>query len=264
MMNVKQIIIKFMPARLFPYIEQFYYRFQLLFSKVRFQICGKRLSPYDIPIIINNYNRLEYLKRLIASLKVRGYNNIYILDNDSTYPPLLDFYKRADVNVIFLEKNWGYRAIWESGVVKKFWSSYYVYTDSDMEISRECPRDFMNYFLQILDQYPRCFKVGFGMKVDDLHDRYKHKEQVVLHEQQFWKKELRPGLFEAPIDTTFALYRPYTGTSANFNKMNIRTGAPYLIHHLPWYMDSDNPSAEEVYYVNSIITSTHWSKVNKS
>lgn len=264
MMNIKQTIIKIIPVRIFPFIEQLYYRFQLILSKVRFKICGKILSPYNIPIIINNYNRLEYLKKLIASLKSRGYNNIYILDNDSTYPPLLEFYKNTDVNVIYLKKNWGYRAIWESEIVKQFWNSYYVYTDSDMELSHECPTNFMEYFLQILEKYPKCFKVGFGMKIDDLPNYYEYKKQVISHESQFWLKELEPGLFEAPIDTTFALYRPYTGTSTNINKMNIRTGNPYLIHHLPWYTDSNNPTDEDKYYVNSITQSTHWSKQSQS
>ena len=48
----------------------------------------------QIPIVINNFNRLGYLKRLIASLESRGYKNIHIIDNNSTYPPLLEYYEK--------------------------------------------------------------------------------------------------------------------------------------------------------------------------
>ena len=35
----------------------------------------------DIPIIINNRNRMQNLLRLIEWLEKNGYNNIYIIDN---------------------------------------------------------------------------------------------------------------------------------------------------------------------------------------
>lgn len=263
-MSIKKIILNLLPPQVLSVIEPVYYKVQLLYSKLRWNFGGAKLAPKDIPIIINNYNRLEYLQKLISSLKSRGYNNIHILDNNSSYPPLLQFYKNTDVHVIYLDKNWGFRSIWESGIVKKFWNSYYVYTDSDMELSPECPDDFMNHFLGVLERYPNCFKVGFGIKIDDLPDCFRHKEQVIDHETQFWVNEIEPGLYNASIDTTFALYRPYTGTSTNSKKMNIRTGFPYLIHHLPWYINSDNLSEEDLYYINSISRSTHWSEKNKS
>ena len=260
---IKQKLVRFIPSCILSIIEPLYYKLQLLYSKLRYKFWGKKLDSKDIPIVINNYNRLEYLEKLINSLKSRGYNNIHILDNDSTYPPLLDFYKNTDVNVIYLVKNWGFRAIWDSGIVKEFWDSYYVYTDSDMELTQDCPDDFMEFFLRVLKKYSNCFKVGFGLKIDDLPDCFRNKKLVVEHESQFWESKLEQGLYKAPIDTTFALYRPYTGTSANANKMNIRTADPYIIRHLPWYINSDRLSEEEIYYVNSISKSTHWSIINK-
>ena len=35
----------------------------------------------EVPIIINNFNRLDTLCKLLDALVVRGYTNIYILDN---------------------------------------------------------------------------------------------------------------------------------------------------------------------------------------
>ena len=59
----------------------FYWRERLQPSKIT--------SAREIPIIINSFNRLTTLKLLVSSLEKRGYTNIYILDNCSTYPALL-------------------------------------------------------------------------------------------------------------------------------------------------------------------------------
>ena len=48
---------------------------------------------FNVPIIINNRNRYTFLKLMIEQLTSFGYKHIYILDNDSTYPPLLEYYK---------------------------------------------------------------------------------------------------------------------------------------------------------------------------
>jgi glycosyltransferase involved in cell wall biosynthesis len=241
-----------------------YHKTIILFNKLRWVISGVKVTnPKDIPIIINNYNRLEYLKMLIDSLTSRGYNNIHILDNNSTYPPLLEYYKNCSFSVIPLDKNFGYKALWKSGVFDKFKHSYYVYTDSDMEISAECPDDFMLHFLDILKRYPLSQKVGFGLRIDDLPDHFANKESVIKHESQFWTKEIEHGVYRADIDTTFALYRPYCKGVASKYQEVYRTGVPYLIRHLPWYVNTNNMSDEELYYVNNITQSTHWSIKSK-
>lgn len=94
----------------------------------------KKINYKDIPIIINNYNRLEMLTKLIHSLENRGYHNLYIIDNQSTYPPLLEYYTRLPYPVYMLNKNVGHLSLWETGIFKQFKDSYYAYTDSDLEI----------------------------------------------------------------------------------------------------------------------------------
>lgn len=221
------------------------------------------VEPKNIPIIINNYNRLTFLQELIQSLTCRGYNNIYIIDNKSTYLPLLDYYKRCPYTIFYLDENLGYKALWQSEVFEKFKSSFYVYTDSDLELSDECPDDFMEKFLGILRHYPLSTKVGFGLRIDDLPDCFVHKSKVIEHESRFWNNAVEPGVFRAEIDTTFALYRPFCKGEANVFHRVYRTGAPYTARHLPWYIDSNNMSAEESYYINSIKKPTHWSEQAK-
>ena len=263
-MILKNIFKYILPNKLVISLLPYIYIYQLYLSKIKYYLVGIKKDPYDIPIIINNLNRLSYLKELIKSLHNRGYYNIHILDNNSTYPPLLEFYKLTNINVIYLKKNYGFKAVWESGVVKQFWHSYYVYTDADLRIDDKCPNDFMEHFLNLLDKYKNCYKVGFGLRIDDLPDYFKNKEDVIQHESKFWIKSVENDVYEAPIDTTFALYRPFTGSACNLFQQNLRTGGAYVMQHLPWYIDSSNLSEEERYYVNNVLTPTHWSEKNQN
>lgn len=214
----------------------------------------------QIPIIINNYNRLTTLKKLISDLEKRGYYNIHIIDNKSSYPPLLEYYKNCNHKVYHLKKNIGFKALWRSGLWYRFFRGYYCYTDSDLSLVEECPDNFMEVFHGILKKYPEVFKVGFSLKIDDLPDHYHLKEKVLDWESRFYLEEKEKNIFIAPIDTTFALYRPFTRRGKRDGSQEIlRMGNPYQCRHLPWYENSQNPTEEEKYYVNSLKKPTHWS-----
>lgn len=213
----------------------------------------------NIPIIINNFNRLECLSLLVSRLERDGYKNIYIIDNNSTYPPLLEYYQTLPYKIFYLKQNVGYLSLWKTGLFKQFKRSYYVYTDSDVIPSNISPSDYIEHFYRIMQKYKNAQKVGFGLRLDNLPDTYMHKNEVIKWENQFFKIELDEKIYKAVIDTTFALYRPYVHGPANFYALQIRTGYPYLAEHHPWYQDSANLSEEDIFYKNSIETSTHWS-----
>lgn len=78
----------------------------------------------EIPIIINNFNRLTTLCLLIEALEKRGYSNIYIIDNASTYPPLLEYYNKCPYTVFRLTENLGFKALWKSHLNKKLCNDY--------------------------------------------------------------------------------------------------------------------------------------------
>ena len=79
---------------------------------------------------------------------------------------------------------------------------------------------------------------------------------IIELESKYWQKPLGDGLFAAPIDTTFALYRP--GAHGGYWLPACRTGEPYLARHLPWYQDSANLSEEEAYYKNKAGKDSYW------
>lgn len=211
------------------------------------------------PIIINNRNRLTYLKQLIHSLTERGYHNIYILDNDSSYLPLLEYYKETPYHVIFLKKNVGYRALWETEVFKQFSHDYYVYTDSDLELVEECPADFLVVMHYLLNQkrYKGIGKVGLSLLIHDLPDHFKGKAGVLAWEAKFWEQGVEKLAFSAPVDTTFALYRPKAYGTARIPAL--RMNFPYSARHLPWYERTQDLTEEQQYYYKHAEGPTHWS-----
>ena len=126
----------------------------------------------EIPIIINNFNRLTTLRLLTETLTACGYTNIYILDNASTYPPLLEYYKTCPFTVFHLNQNLGFKALWESPLKKRFCNDYYIYTDSDVIPSDYCPKDFIDYFFKELKKHPFARKIGFSLRIDNIPDSY--------------------------------------------------------------------------------------------
>ena len=260
-MSIKDIIKTIVPESVRTSVRTTLCRLGMIASHLRYLIQGKRIEdPKQVPIIINNYNRLFFLKELIASLESRGYTNIHIIDNASSYEPLLRYYDECPYRVYRLTENIGYLAIWETGIYKEFQSSFYVYTDSDMRIDDACPDDFMQRFMTLMQKYPMAQKVGFGIRIDDLPDRFRNKADVIEHESKFWKRMVEKDVYDAEIDTTFALYRPFCKGKADKCQKVYRTGGVYVIRHLPWYTDSANMTDEEKYYVASITRSTHWSQ----
>lgn len=227
-------------------------------------ICPPPTDAKKIPVIINNFNRLTTLKRLIASLTSRGIDNIIILDNASTYPPLLEWYKNCGHTVIHLEGNLGFKALWKSRLTKNLYrKGWYIYTDSDVELAKDCPDDIIERMLHVMTvERPSALKTGPSLLINDLPDCFANKTDVIAHEQKFW--EHREGdLFRAPIDTTFALYRPLSGLNRSRAAEGYRLAPPYALRHLPWYADSANPSVEELFYRQACTQPTMWTSAAK-
>lgn len=247
------------------HIKFFYYRVTCFFSYVLELVRPSKIIDYkQIPIIINNFNRLDSMIKLIDSLEKRGYTNIFIIDNLSTYPPLLDYYKTCRYTVFRLDQNIGLTALWTSSIYKRFKNDFFVYTDSDIVPIEECPDDFLLFFLQTLKKYRLAQKVGFSLKIDDLPDYYAMKKDVIFWEKQFFDRKRDEFLYWAPIDTTFALYRPRgKRRHAYYNIEMYRTAFPYMARHLPWYIDSENPDEENRYYISQNLIQTSWSEKGK-
>ncbi len=212
------------------------------------------------PILIICRDRLSCLLQLLNWLEGAGHERIYLMDNDSTYEPLLEYYETTPHQVVRLGFNSGHTGIWNTGYVDKIaGDEHFVVTDPDVIPVEECPLDAVDYFRGILDRHADRTKAGFTLKIDDLPDHFKYKKEVIRHESQYanWGGP-EPRCNFAPIDTTFALYKPHAQPDISYS---VRTTKPYEARHLPWYIDTSNLDDEELYYrqhANPDITS--WNK----
>lgn len=228
---------------------------------IRERLCPSKIkNATEIPIIINNFNRKTTLLQLIDSLEKRGYTNIYIIDNASSYPPLLEYYKTSPYEVIHLGGNLGFKALWKSKYTReRFCSDYYIYTDSDVRLDGGCPDDIIERMFSLLSKdYPYAFKIGPSIRIDNIPDCYAPKNEVIAWESKYYESMGADSLYRAPIDTTFALYRPRIGLSRRPSLETYRMASPYQIEHLPWYSDSENLAEEEQYYISQCRNSTSW------
>ena len=204
--------------------------------------------------ILNNRNRLTSLKAMVEWLLQFDVEPI-ILDNDSSYSPLLDWYARCPVDVIRLNENLGSVAPWESGTLAKLAQHDFILSDPDLDLS-DIPHDWQQVLFDGLQAFgkPKC---GFSLAIDDLPDHFHLKADVINWESQFWKHPVGDRYFDADIDTTFALHRAESACLPPSSKAT-RTAKPYIARHVPWYLDSQNISAEERYYIEHASSPTFW------
>lgn len=234
------------------------------FANIRFRLNNhwssifRKYNNTEIPVIINNRNRLTMLKELICWLEKAGIKNIHIIDNKSDYPPLLVYYKQIPYTVYLLDRNVGCYSLWKTHIFQRFKYCYYVYTDSDVVPVNDCPSDLLIIMKKILTDLPEIDKVGLGLKIDDIPNEYQQKQKVVNWEKQYWEKPISPLIYDAPVDTTFALYKP--GKQGGWWLKAVRTGKPYMARHLPWYLDSKNLPHEEQYYIANASIDSSWYK----
>lgn len=201
----------------------------------------------DLPIFLNNRNRLTTTKKMVEWLLDIGCRNLQIIDNDSSYPPLLSWYEiiSPKVQVHMLGENLGPWAFWNLELHLDQ-NTPFIVSDSDLLPSEFCPPDLIQRMVSVLVNNPDCGKVGAGLRVDSLPAHYSRRKLVFEWESQFWHRPFQRGLFFAPVDTTFAIYPP--GAECRMTPQNIRLGYPYLLEHAPWLVNDVVLDSEEAYY----------------
>lgn len=221
----------------------------------------QKRNPLIIPIIIINYNRLKDLKEIVKFYKDRKHQNIVIVDNASTYPPLLEYYDQIEneVTIKRMDTNYGHLVFWKNkDLYKEYSSGYYVITDSDIIPNKQLPENYLVQMIEWLDQYKKATKVGWALEIDDIPDSFQYKEQVLSWESQYWKNSIDTDIYMADTDTTFALYYPgYSYNKKNFLKA-IRIGGYFTARHQGWYIDNQNLTDEDKYYYKTSNSSNTW------
>ena len=193
-----------------------------------------------IKCLIINYQRITLPLQLANFVHNHGIEPV-IIDNNSDYPPLLEFYaNRCPYRVIRMQENYGHMVVWQTGLLSQLGiTGPYIVTDPDLDLSG-IPGDWLTVLEAGLKKYPEYDKCGFSLEINDVKNL-----GTINWEKPFWDHPLDSMYFNAPIDTTFALYR-----SPKFSFNSIRTNRPYTARHLPWYWNQvkDLPPDEQHYY----------------
>lgn len=210
----------------------------------------------DIPIFIVNRDRLTTTKNLVEWLLDAGHKQIIIVDNDSSYLPLLEWYKTLsnEVNVKMMNSNTGPGIVWDAGLSVGL-ETPYVVSDSDLIPTDYCPQDVVTHLLNLLEVHTNYNKIGVGLRIDNIPDNVPWKNSPMIQLQsQFWKERYSDNCFKAAVDTTFAIYRKDNVDSQPGS--SLRTDIPYVFEHVPWYIWP--LTEEEKYYHNH---ANHWSSI---
>lgn len=254
-----------MMNRLKKYYKYLFYKYSILADSL---LKKQRKNPLSIPVIIINFNQLYYLEKLISFLVERKFENIVIIDNQSSYPPLLEYYKNIEnqITIHYLDENLGHKVFYQKlDLFNQYAKGYYFLTDADIVPNENLPENFPSKMLSILDKYFRATtKVGMALRIDDIPDAFPLKKEVISWEQQFWQSELEVQVYKASIDTTFALYKPgyFYKEQKDFIK-GIRIAGLYTSIHGGWYKDINNLTEEEEFYQKTTNSSSSWNFDNR-
>ena len=234
--------------------KPWYLRPRVAFPDLRIQ---KRVESapfyWRTPIFIICRDRLYYLQMLVSQLHSLGYYHLIALDNNSTYKPLLSYYREKLLWVVRMASNLGneiskvlWRMHWNRSTsmveyINQF-GGRYVLADPDTLFEANVPRNWLQHFWEIMDRH-RVRKVGAALRLDDLPEHYAARKQVWQHECRFWQEDLLvPGerqVFWAAIDTTIGLAKISHETMPASNPGTcLRVAGPFAVRHLPWYENS--------------------------
>lgn len=222
------------------------------------------LVPDDVPIIIPTFNTPTYLKSMIGQLEGRGWTNIIIGDNGSTYQPMLDLLDELSntYHVVMWGKNLGPRVYTENKDICSRMPKYFIVTDPDLLFNPNMPSAAINKMRRITDTY-RVSKVGLAIEIQDSEERERFfdADQVDRWEKNYWTRKITQlpevdDLYAAPIDTTFCLYNrdqflseiDNVAGKMTCNTSAIRIAGRFTCRHMGWWAEQPLTKDEHEFY----------------
>jgi hypothetical protein len=214
-----------------------------------------------IPAYICNRDRLHWPRRLASELARTNWFDVIIVDSGSSFPPLLSWYASCPYPVVQFADNEGPAAVWRSGLLKERGEVHFLLTDPDLDLSG-LPPDWPAVLMAGLE-FPTVGKVGLGLRTDDIPAVQPLAHEIRDWEANFTRRPVNDRYLWARIDTTLALYdrSRITLQEPRWRDTALRTRAPYLARHLPWYPLTDAEAEDESFYrAHCDPSHTHWTR----
>jgi len=216
----------------------------------------------NYPIYLTNMNRLTTTKKMVEDLfKLNGNARINIIDNASTYPPLLKWYDEIenDVNIIKQEVNLGPWTFFYSGHFLNCPDDFYVYSDADLELNPNMPYNWQEILMDYHKRWNR--KASLVLRLDDVPEG-DMKKHILYHQSVCWNPTDEENVWHGVTDMTFS----FDAKSKGHRYDSVRIGGNFACRHIPWYVNSLNISEEEKYYLDNLdnkYPDALWSRMNK-
>jgi hypothetical protein len=207
-------------------------------------------------------NRLSTTKKMVEKLfSLNGNARINIIDNASTYPPLLKWYEEIqnDVNVIRQSTNLGCWTFFYSGHASSCKDDYYIYSDSDLELNSNMPYNWQEVLMDYHKRWNR--KASLVLRLDDV-PASDVKDRILEHQSICWDPTDEENVWTGVTDMTFS----FDAKSAGYRYDSVRLGNNFACRHIPWYLDFTNLPEEEIYYLenlDNLYPDAIWSSINK-
>ncbi len=214
-----------------------------------------------------SWNWLRWPKAQAEFFTACGHE-VVIVDNMSTYPPLLEWLKSCPYRVVTTEgitlQTYN-RFIWEIPGLLDDVGNYYAVTDCDLGYEG-IPKDFCEVLIGDIERSEGIIKSGLSIRIADLPDNpYANRYRDA--EANNWGALDVHGFHGVAVDTTFAVYSkercnnlqgmwrpegspvPETFLDNFYFFRSHRSPEPYTVAHLPWYMDIKSLTHEQIYHL---------------
>jgi hypothetical protein len=221
---------------------------------------SKDLFKKNMPCVIIGFNQPTYIQKMVKQLEPYT-NDIIIIDNNSDFKPLLDYYNNNYEYTLFRMKiNHGHK-VYEKSFMDRLVGDIFFITDPDLRFNNKLPSNFIENMINISNYY-QAEKVGFALMYDSPDIRTDIKafgKSIKEWEKQYWTYKFyypEHEIWSAAIDTTFCL----------LNKQNkgghYRIAGNYLCKHLPWHnnFEKEIPKDEYEHYLKNNVSTNYWKK----
>lgn len=204
----------------------------------------------SISVWINSFNQPTYLRNIVDKFLDNQFKNIYILDNNSTSPPLIEYYKEIaesnlPVMVLYYNANLGPWYFHASSLYKMLGDCPHIYTDPDIDFG-SLADNFVSRLIDLSEEM-KIPKVGCALEIpsrDELKPKFDYETQM---EHDCWQKILADNVYDARVDTTMHLFNPKYYSGVYFTGVRVG-GEGFSVRHLPWYKNDPIPDDEYAYY----------------
>lgn len=215
-----------------------------------------------IPIIINNRNLLTWPSKMVEICKTFDeVGEVIIVDNESTYEPLIEWYKTNPCEIIY-SKNNGQSCPWVIDIPQRLGSKYYVVSDPDLDLT-DTPKDCLLYLKEKMEKYQEYSKIGLSLYNWEVPENSPYHHFLKTWSIVNWDiNSVVDGLLKNQlIDTTFGMYDLDKGPISG---KNCSTYKPYSARHIPWEITNDvirdmnNKNFEYFYYLSNATTASSY------